>query len=112
MEANGAHELFTLGKMECPAKHKNQRWMDSWKLLESEQMHCSWETWSSKSSDWYCGCDGFDGSCGCDGFDAFVGWVASMLSLDGWHREESIVLIRIWVLRASKTKKEAQKKTN
>ena len=43
VEVNGAHELFTPGKLRCPAEYRFQRWVDSWKLWESEQADCSWE---------------------------------------------------------------------
>ena len=52
IEVKGAHELFTLGKLKCPVEYRIQRSVDSWKLLESEKVDCSWEKLSSKCRDW------------------------------------------------------------
>ena len=53
IEVNGAHELFTPGKLRCPAKYRIQRWVNIWKLLESEQTDCSLEKWPPKCSNWW-----------------------------------------------------------
>ena len=42
-EVNGVHALIAPGKLRCPARSRSQRWVDSWKWLESEKMDCSRE---------------------------------------------------------------------
>ena len=96
IEVNGAHELFTPGKLGCPARSSSQRRGDRWKLLESEQMDSSWEKWSSKGGDWWL---------------ASVAPMASMASKDWWRRVASIVLVMMMVLRASLTLMETQRNT-
>ena len=39
---NGTHELFMLGKLCCPIKHRNHGEMDGRNLLQSDQVDCSW----------------------------------------------------------------------
>ena len=79
-EVNGAHEQFTSGKLRCPARSRSQTRVDSWTLLESEQVDCSWEKRSSKGGDW---------------------WLASMASMAWWRRVASSAPVVMMVLRVS-----------
>ena len=72
---SGAHEPNTPGQLCCLIKRRNQGKTDGRKLLESEQMDCSWGGMAPMAPVAFDGSDGHDGSRGSDGVDGCDGVV-------------------------------------